>query len=294
MAECDHLHAPTPQLSSLLSFLHSVSILLRSEIRHCRVKRVQHVLTDLVHAAEPTVLPYMREFVERHTEERMFLGEAACITAAKLVGVTTRAMVFGGTSDRTPMVNVDDLLNELATCYESLLDGQRAKLEKAFSSFDEDGNGTLSLQEFKAMLPAVHDLESHPLSDEAQEDLYSKCLAMGDGQGTLNRADLQQLLFCAEAIDHAQNMEPHHLELAAAQQGGQASRQLAELTKGWNSMRSTVANADEPPEMEGFQDFLHLVVRIQRVWSTRVRRMQDRIWPISTGLTPRGPRLAHV
>jgi len=101
-----------------------------------------------------------------------------------------------------------------AILWQCLLDGQRRKLDAAFTRYDIDGDGRLSLDEFEAMLPEVHDLTAFPMSKAQQAKIYNDLLVLGDGH--IRQADLQQLLYVATTKDHAQRIEPLNLQVRLA------------------------------------------------------------------------------
>jgi len=222
---------------------------------------------DHVHDSDETRRASTRAFAEQFVEERQLLGEAACVAAAKTNKVATRATCFAAVSDKVPMIDADLFLANLATFYEGLLDGRQRQMSRTFAKFDIDGDGHLSLGEFTKMLHEVHDFKAHPMSHAQIARLYHDAMQMGDG--VIREADVQQLLWCADTMDHAQHMEPRNLEVAAAHQNGGHARELAELSRGWSEVRISHSTREDEPSSERMQHFrqcLHLVIRIQRSW----------------------------
>ena len=222
----------------------------------------------------------VKEFAREHVLSHSLPDEPACVQAAHTNESTRRATILGagGVAPETPpiFIDCDKWLADLATFYEdAITDRQRAR-EDAFAKYDLDGDGRISLDEFHEMLPDLYDLKANPMSAQEQEMLYDNLIALGGGQ--IRQADLDKLLFVARSKSNAKRQAScRQLELADPQQEAEEKEKLAEIVAMWDSVRmSTDDAAPDRDRLDWFErNDLH-VLRIQRIWRTRLREVRRR------------------
>ena len=184
---------------------------------------------QLMHQHEPAMMNDVLNFAVEFLTNNALPDEAACQAAAKGGGgLTHKAVVFGASSHtftigdiNASYVDGDLFLASLATFYQDRIENNQKRLDAAFGKYDIDGDGQLSLSEFKAMLSEIHQGEVDDV-----ENLYHTLIAMGEG--TVQLEDLTQMLHIKTTREHAAATEHHSLELATM---GNPELDLAAITK---------------------------------------------------------------
>lgn len=124
------------------------------------------------------------------------------------------------------------------------------------------------------MLPEVHDVAAHPMSESEVAELYRDCLALGDG--TIRQPDLQQLLFVFVEKQTAQRMQHRSLEVSSDLQRNKSGKDLAELVRVWDSVRmSTDQSEPDEERLEWFLTHTITIKRIQRMWLAQLARVRE-------------------
>ena len=231
-----------------------------------------------MHIGDPKLAAEAMAFGVAYAGAHALPDEAACVAAAKTNRVTKKHAVFGAggvmpglgvqlgeAAERVPdLIDCDAWLDALATFYEAESAKNTQAVEDVFAKYDLDGDGRISLEEFRAMLPEMYDLERYPMRDEEVAVLHAELVALGDGQ--IRHDDLTQLLFHASC--KAANKQATHRRLELGDVDHERL-ELELLVSMWDTQRMLTSAAEM--KAEGLDRHLLVVRRIQRCFRRRQR-----------------------
>ena len=180
------------------------------------------------------LLDFLREYADGGG---LYADEAACVSYCKGPCADKKLMrrlalvaprVAGG------FVAVDQLLLSLSSRYAKVWEQRKHQVHALFRRYDSNGDGLLSLEEFKTMLKAMSGAQ---LRAAQVDSMYNTLMSLGDG--TIKPEDLQQVLYVLDERTRAEAAHASGLELTDGTIDHDEN--LARLAHTWESMRNAVS-----------------------------------------------------
>ena len=232
----------------------------------------------VAHKDDENVCKSVVDFAESAASDTPLATEADCVKYAAKGLLTKKAVVIGAAVEEPQFVDGDLFLHSLGNLYNTMLESRHQKVDDALikngTAANSEGDSThLSLDDFKIVLAEVRDLDAHPMSADAQEEMYHQ---LDVGNGMIRHDDLKQMLDVIELRDSAETMQPSNLEVVAKDER-ESKTELRELTRGWDQMRMSITEVPlEDERIQHFQEHATLVTRIQKKWLQQLCRIRSR------------------